>query len=122
MTPEQISALVQTGGIGLFTALVFYVLRDVRERERRSEAREERSATRATETDKIIAALVSQVGSISTQIGNVTEVLITIAATQREFQIHLQRMALDIFQLRAVIDRRKVETKELREFMSESEK
>jgi hypothetical protein len=121
MTPEQVNALIQTGGVGLFVGLVFYVLRDVRERERRSELREERAATRAIETDKIIALLVSQVGNISSQVGDVTEVLINISATQKEFQIHLQRMALDILQVRAALDRRKIETRELRELIDVGE-
>src|SRR3990167_11069802 len=121
MTPEQVSALIQTGGFGLFAGLVFYILRDVRERERRSELREERGAIRATETDKIISTLVAQIGNISTQVGNVTEALINISATQHEFQIHLKRMALDILQVRAALDRRKIETKEFREFLDESE-
>lgn len=119
MTPDQINALIQTGGIGLFVGLVFYVLRDVREREKRSELREERGALRAIETDKIISTLVMQVGSISAQVGNVAEVLINISTSQREQQINQQRMMLDVLQVRAALDRRKVETGELRELIGE---
>lgn len=117
MTPEQVSALIQTGGVGLFAGLVFYVLRDVREREKRSEAREERSALRSLETDKIISTLVAQVGNISAQVGNVAEVLINISVNQKEFHLNQQRMTLDILQVRAALDRRKIETGELKELL-----